>query len=44
MVDGKPVRVGFRTEKDGTKVRIARHKGKEVSVLNKLFEAGKKKK
>jgi large subunit ribosomal protein L24 len=43
VVDGKPVRVGFRTEKDGTKVRVARHKGKEVSVLNKLFEAGKKK-
>jgi large subunit ribosomal protein L24 len=42
VVDGKPVRVGFRTEKDGDKVRVARHAGKEVKVLNKLFEAGKK--
>ena len=33
VVDGKPVRVGFRTEKDGSKVRVARHGGKEVKVL-----------
>jgi large subunit ribosomal protein L24 len=33
MVDGKPVRVGFRTEPDGSKVRIARHAGTEVKVL-----------
>ncbi len=34
VVDGKPVRVGFRTEKDGSKVRVARHGGKEVKVLS----------
>ena len=33
VVDGKPVRVGFRYEADGSKVRIARHQGKEVKVL-----------
>ncbi|MFO0857404.1 MAG: 50S ribosomal protein L24 [Phycisphaerales bacterium] len=43
VVDGKPVRVGFKTEKNGTKVRVARHKGKEVGELGKLFDAGKKK-
>ena len=30
---GKPVRVGFRVEKDGSKVRVARHGGKELKVL-----------
>jgi large subunit ribosomal protein L24 len=33
VVDGKPVRVGFRYEPDGSKVRVARHGGKEVKVL-----------
>jgi large subunit ribosomal protein L24 len=33
VVDGKPVRVGFRTEPDGSKVRVARHGGKELKVL-----------
>lgn len=33
IVDGKPVRVGFRLEKDGSKVRVARHGGKELKVL-----------
>lgn len=33
VVDGKPVRVGFRVEKDGSKVRVARHGGKELKVL-----------
>ena len=33
VVDGKPVRVGFRTEADGSKVRVARHGGKELKVL-----------
>jgi large subunit ribosomal protein L24 len=33
VVDGKPVRVGFRMEPDGSKVRVARHGGKEVKVL-----------
>lgn len=33
VVDGKAVRVGFRTEKDGSKVRVARHAGKEMKVL-----------
>lgn len=33
VVDGKPVRVGFRYEADGSKVRVARHAGKEVKVL-----------
>ncbi|HYF15259.1 MAG TPA: 50S ribosomal protein L24 [Phycisphaerales bacterium] len=42
VVDGKPVRVGFRTEKDGSKVRVARHGGKELKVLNTLFDASKK--
>lgn len=38
LVDGKPVRVGFRSEKDGSKVRIARHGGKEVKVLGVLHK------
>ncbi|CNF18355.1 50S ribosomal protein L24 [Actinomadura bangladeshensis] len=28
--DGKPVRVGYRTNDDGTKVRISRRSGKEI--------------
>lgn len=28
--DGKPVRVGYRIEDDGTKVRISRRTGKEI--------------
>lgn len=36
VVDGKPVRVGFRVEADGTKYRVARHGGKEIKVLNKV--------
>ncbi|MFD0850741.1 50S ribosomal protein L24 [Actinomadura adrarensis] len=28
--DGKPVRVGYRTNEDGTKVRISRRSGKEI--------------
>lgn len=27
---GKPVRVGYRTNEDGTKVRISRRSGKEI--------------
>lgn len=42
VVDGKPVRVGFRVEKDGTKVRVARHAGKELKVLNTLYQPKKK--
>lgn len=36
VVDGKPVRVGFRMESDGSKVRVARHGGKEVKVLGTI--------
>lgn len=43
VVEGKPVRVGFRVEKSGTKVRVARHGGKERGELGKLYEASKKK-
>lgn len=39
VVDGKPVRVGFRTEKDGSKVRVARHGGKELKVLGVVRKA-----
>jgi large subunit ribosomal protein L24 len=42
VVEGRAVRVGFRTEEDGSKVRVARRAGKELSVLNKLFDASKK--
>jgi large subunit ribosomal protein L24 len=28
--DGKPVRVGYRIDEDGTKVRISRRSGKEI--------------
>ncbi|TQN33035.1 LSU ribosomal protein L24P [Haloactinospora alba] len=30
MEGGKPVRVGYRFEEDGTKVRISRHTGKDI--------------
>ncbi|MFZ4574787.1 MAG: 50S ribosomal protein L24 [Phycisphaerales bacterium] len=36
VVDGKAVRVGFRTEPDGSKVRIARKKGVANRVLGKI--------
>src|SRR5207248_3303892 len=39
VVDGKPVRVGFRIEKDGSKVRVARHGGKELKVLGVVHGA-----
>lgn len=39
VVDGKPVRVGFRVEKDGSKVRVARHGGKELKVLGVVRKA-----
>jgi len=40
VVDGKAVRVGFRTEKDGSKVRVARHAGKEIKVLSVVHSGG----
>ena len=42
VVDGKAVRVGFRTEKDGSKVRVARHGGKEIKVLGVVHGPRKK--
>ena len=39
VVDGKAVRVGFRTEADGSKVRVARHAGKELKVLGTIRAA-----
>jgi large subunit ribosomal protein L24 len=42
VVDGKPVRVGFKTEKDGSKVRVARHRGKELGTLGTVSPAKKK--
>jgi large subunit ribosomal protein L24 len=39
VVDGKPARVGFRTEADGSKVRVARHGGKELKVLGTIRAA-----
>ncbi len=36
VVDGKPVRVGFKVQKDGSKVRVARKGGKEVKELSVL--------
>ncbi|HRJ49459.1 MAG: 50S ribosomal protein L24 [Phycisphaeraceae bacterium] len=39
VVDGKPVRVGFRVEKDGGKVRVARHGGKDLKVLGVVRKA-----
>lgn len=41
VVDGKAVRVGFRTEKNGDKVRVARHQGKELKVLGTIRAAAK---
>jgi large subunit ribosomal protein L24 len=34
VVDGKPVRVGFKTKADGSKVRVARSGGKELKELS----------
>ncbi|MBS0198365.1 MAG: 50S ribosomal protein L24 [Planctomycetes bacterium] len=34
VVDGKPVRVGFKTKADGSKVRVARKGGKELKELS----------
>jgi len=34
VVDGKPVRVGFKVKADGSKVRVARKGGKELSELS----------
>lgn len=39
VVDGKAVRVGFRTQADGSKARVARHHGKELKVLNVVSPA-----
>lgn len=39
VVDGKAVRVGFRMESDGSKVRVARHGGKELKVLGVVHAA-----
>jgi large subunit ribosomal protein L24 len=30
--DGKPTRIGFRIEKDGTKVRVAKRSGEVIDV------------
>ncbi len=42
VVDGKAVRVGFRMESDGSKVRVARHGGKELKVLGVVHAAREK--
>ncbi len=42
VVDGKPVRVGFRTKPDGTKVRVARHAGKDLKELGVVRKAPSK--
>jgi len=34
IVDGKPVRVGFKVKADGSKVRVARKGGKELAELS----------
>ncbi len=44
VVDGKPVRVGFKIEKNGNKVRVARHAKKELGTLGTLYDASKNKK
>jgi large subunit ribosomal protein L24 len=36
VVDGQAVRVGFKVEADGSKVRVARKKGVEARVLGKV--------
>lgn len=41
-VDGKPVRVGFTTKKDGTKVRVARKGGKVLKELSTVYAPSKK--
>lgn len=41
MVDGKPVRVGFVTKADGSKVRVARKAGKDLKELS-VVRAAKK--
>lgn len=38
-VDGKAVRVGFRVQPDGSKARVARHRGKDLKVLNVVSPA-----
>lgn len=43
VVDGKPVRVGFRIEADGSKVRVARRAGKELKVLGVVHGPREKK-
>lgn len=43
VVDGKAVRVGFRIEKDGSKVRVARHAGKDIKVLSTVRSAESRK-
>jgi large subunit ribosomal protein L24 len=43
VVDGRPVRVGFRVRDDGSKVRVARHGGKELKVLGVVSPAAKRK-
>ena len=42
VVDGKPGRVGFKTEKDGSQVRVARHAKKDLGELGKVYDAKKK--
>jgi large subunit ribosomal protein L24 len=41
VVDGKPVRVGFVTKPDGSKVRVARHGGKVIKELGVVSPADK---
>jgi large subunit ribosomal protein L24 len=41
VVDGKPTRVGFRIKPDGTKVRVARHAGKDIKELGTVSTAKK---
>lgn len=41
VVDGKPVRVGFVTKPDGSKVRVARHGGKVLRELGAVSPSKK---
>lgn len=41
VVDGKPARVGFKTEANGRKVRVARSGGKELKVLSEVRKSSK---
>ena len=41
VVDGKPVRVSFREEANGRKVRVARRGGKEIKVLSEVRKVTK---